>query len=106
MAEKFDASIMVQNAGHGEGHKTMKVNSHVPSLPKPRPAVVWWAWIGGAWLVFWAYVLTRWVTGPYFTPVPTGAVPPPTWMHVLFIVLQCIGPVFIVLMSYFFVIKP
>jgi hypothetical protein len=78
----------------------------VPAIPKPRPPVVWWAWIGGAWLVFWAYVLTRWVTGPYFKPVPTGEVAPPTWMHVLFIVFQIIGPLFIVFMTYFFVIKP
>ncbi|MBA3035376.1 MAG: spirocyclase, AveC family [Desulfobacterium sp.] len=78
----------------------------VPSIPKSRPAVVWWAWLGGAWLLFWAYVLIRWVTGPYFAPVPTGAVDPPGWMNAIFVVWQVACLPLVAIGLYFLVYKP
>jgi len=57
---------------------------HVVDEPRQRQPVQTWAWFGVAWLVFWAYVLIRWVAGPYFHSVPTGPVQPPSWMRVLF----------------------
>jgi hypothetical protein len=99
MAGKYKASIMVQSAGQVK-------DNDLPSIPKSRPAVVWWAWIGGAWAVFWAYVLIRWVTGPYFTPVPTGAVNPPTWMNAVFITWQVLCYPIIAICIFFSVIRP
>jgi Spirocyclase AveC-like len=41
-----------------------------------------WASIGGVILLFEAYVIIRWVTGPYFTPTHVGASKIPTWMQI------------------------
>ncbi|MBA3037958.1 MAG: spirocyclase, AveC family [Desulfobacterium sp.] len=78
----------------------------VPTIPKTRPAVVWWAWIGGIWLLFWAYVLIRWMTGPYFTPVPAGAVPVPGWMDMIMTVWQIANYPLLALGLYFLAYKP
>jgi len=39
--------------------------------------------LGAAFLLVEAYVLLRWVTGPYFTTVPSGPSDPPTWMKIV-----------------------
>jgi hypothetical protein len=48
----------------------------------PFVAATIWAWVGAAFVVLVAYVMIRWVTGPYFRPVPAGANVPPTWMKI------------------------
>jgi len=45
------------------------------------PAVKWWALLGGVMVVFIAFVLIRWITGPYFKNVPQGVTRPPAWMR-------------------------
>ena len=47
-----------------------------------RKAVQWWAYIGAAFVIFWAYVLIRWVTGPYFHHVASGPDSPPLYMKI------------------------
>ncbi|MBU4009320.1 MAG: spirocyclase AveC family protein [Proteobacteria bacterium] len=78
----------------------------VPAIPKSRPAVVWWAWIGGAWLVFWAYVLTRWVTGPYFVSVPVGPVEPAGWSKAIMDTWQILSLPLLALGGYFMIYRP
>ena len=65
-----------------------------PAAPAERTQtapVTWWALIGGICLVFEAYVMIRWVTGPYFETVGTGPSTPPTWMKAILISWQAIG---------------
>ena len=42
----------------------------------------WWALLGGVMVVFIAFVLIRWITGPYFKSVPEGPTRLPGWMHI------------------------
>ncbi len=51
-------------------------------------------------------MLIRWLTGPYFTSVPTGAVDPPTWMKAVFITWQILCYPVIAIFIYLWVIKP
>src|SRR5437867_8561711 len=48
--------------------------------PKRIPAYRLWAWAGGLIVAFQAYVIVKWVTGPYFERVPKGPSDPPTLM--------------------------
>ena len=48
----------------------------------------WWALIGGGFALFWAYVLIRWVTGPYFHNVSGGPTPLPLYMKISTITWQ------------------
>lgn len=50
--------------------------------PRRVPPVRLWAMAGVLILAFQAYVMMRWVTGPYFKSVPQGPSDPPTWMKV------------------------
>ena len=62
-----------------------------PAERVQTPAVAWWALIGGLCLAFEAYVMIRWVTGPYFKTVGTGPSTPPGWMKAILIGWQAIG---------------
>ena len=44
--------------------------------------VKWWAALGAGILAFQAFVLARWLTGPYFKHVDPGPTPLPGWMKV------------------------
>src|SRR6266571_4158077 len=50
-----------------------------------------WAGVGALALVFIAFVLVRWVTGPFFKPVPSGPSDPPTLMKVNMIFWEVIS---------------
>lgn len=65
-----------------------------------------WAVVGGAVLTFIAWVLFRWITGPYFTPVPSGPSVPPSWMKANLIFWQIISPVGALALIYWFIVKP
>jgi hypothetical protein len=39
---------------------------------RSTPPVKMWALFGAAWVALIAYVLIKWVTGPYFKSVPAG----------------------------------
>jgi hypothetical protein len=65
-----------------------------------------WAFVGALILALEVYVLVRWVTGPFFTTVPTGPTDPPLGMKISLIFLQVVtGPAALALL-YFYVIKP
>jgi hypothetical protein len=42
-----------------------------------------WAFFGAALLMLQLYVWFQWITGPYFTPVPTGVSDPPSYMKIM-----------------------
>ena len=46
------------------------------------------AFVGGVILVFQLYVWGKWITGPYFTPVPPGPSLPPLWMRTVLTVCE------------------
>ena len=53
----------------------------------------WWATLGAAILVFQAFVLIRWLTGPYFKHVEPGPTPLPGWMKIALTSCQIVLPV-------------
>lgn len=64
------------------GVESAPVRDTVREVPAGRPfnALRFWAGIGAVVLAFEIYVMGRWVTGPYFTPVHAGPSQEPTWM--------------------------
>jgi len=77
-----------------------------PRAAVARQPVEWWALLGLAFTVFWAYVLIRWVAGPYFKTVPGGPEPLPTWMHIVFVAWQAAAIPFILVALYLGVVRP
>lgn len=75
------------------------------SAPRVIP-VEWWAFAGGLICLFWAYVLVRWVTGPYFETVGTGPTPVPEWMKVSLIGWQIVMPALWLYFGYRFLVRP
>jgi hypothetical protein len=70
------------------------------------PAVKWWATLGVVVVAFVAYVLIKWVTGPYFKRVPAGPTHVPTWMHVELTAWQIVSIPAALLLLYRFVVRP
>jgi hypothetical protein len=77
-----------------------------PAAPPKIVPVKWWAFAGGVIVAFMAYVLLRWVTGPYFQQVKTGPTPLPGWMKVSLIGWQVVMPAIWLYMLFRFVIQP
>jgi hypothetical protein len=72
---------------------------------RSRP-IVWWAGLGAFSLAFEIYVMTRWITGPYFRHVPSGPSVPPIWMKVVLIALEVVTPLGAVAMVYVKLVRP
>jgi hypothetical protein len=72
---------------------------------KTRPIHVF-ASLGAVFLLIEAWVLTRWVTGPYFKTVPSGPSVPPTWMKIVQNVVQVAGPLAALAFIYVCLIRP
>jgi hypothetical protein len=68
--------------------------------------VLWWAGLGAVIVAFIAYVLIRWVTGPWFETVPTGASSPPAWMKAVLIFWQAFAVVGTFALLYVYLIRP
>jgi len=66
----------------------------------------WWAMLGAAILAFQAFVLVRWLTGPYFKHVAPGPTPLPGWMKVALTCCQIVLPLAGLVVLYWFVIRP
>jgi hypothetical protein len=62
--------------------------------------------VGALVLAFIAFVLLRWVTGPYFTPVPSGPSQPPEWMKANLIFWQVSSPLAALAVLWYTVIRP
>jgi Spirocyclase AveC-like len=75
------------------------------ALPKIIP-VKYWAFAGALITAFMAYVMIRWITGPYFKHVEPGPTPLPGWMKVSLVGWQIVMPTIWLYMLWRFVIKP
>jgi len=82
------------------------VDGETRPLPSTTAPVKIWAVVGGAILVFIAWVLLRWVTGPYFKAVPSGPSEPPAWMKANLVFWQIISPLAALALIFWFVIRP
>jgi hypothetical protein len=76
------ATDVLHNAAFAAGQTPEDVR------PRQLRPVLWWASFGGLWLAFMAFVLTRWVAGPYFQRVPVGPSDPPMYMKVFLTALE------------------
>lgn len=68
--------------------------------------VLWWAGLGVMWMLFQAYVLGRWVSGPHFVPVDPGPDPISEQKLMLFAFLQVAVPLAALLMYGLILIRP
>ena len=68
--------------------------------------VIWWAVVGAIALVFQAYLMIRWVSGPYFKRVPSGPSVPPAWMRVALISGEIISPLIAAGCIYRLLVRP
>jgi hypothetical protein len=71
-----------------------------------RAPVVWWAALGVIVLAFQLYLMAKWVTGPYFKPVPSGPSVPPTWMRVALVTGEVVSPLIALLVIYRTLVRP
>jgi Spirocyclase AveC-like len=63
-------------------HQHSQIDSGPRTVATPTPPVRYWAFFGGLCTAFIAYVLIRWITGPYWHHVSPGVTPVPTYMKV------------------------
>lgn len=68
--------------------------------------VVWWAGAGALMLAVIAYIMIRWITGPYFKAVDPGATPVPDTQQVALLVIQIGGTLAAVWCLWHFLVKP
>src|SRR3974390_3329752 len=68
--------------------------------------VKWWAALGATVLAFQAFVLVRWLTGPYFKHVAPGPTPLPGWMKVALSFCQVVLPIAGICFLYWCVVRP
>lgn len=76
-----------------------------PTKIEFAPVTVW-AGIGAVFVAVYVYVMTRWVTGPAFRPVPTGPDVPPTWMSITAHTIEVITIVVFAWTFWAYVIRP
>jgi hypothetical protein len=62
--------------------------------------------LGALGLAFQAYVLSRWVSGPYFKAVPVGPSRPPGWMRATIIGWEVISWPLLAACLYWFLVRP
>lgn len=74
--------------------------------PRRSRPVLWWAAFGAFWLTFMAFVLIRWISGPYFQRVPVGPSDPPMYMKVFLMTLQVTMIPAMACLVWWFVIRP
>lgn len=76
------------------------------SEPKKTEPVVWWAWLGGAMLLFMVYVIGKWVTSPYFKSVDHGPSKLPHGQHAALMVIQFGGCALAAWCIYWTLVRP
>jgi Spirocyclase AveC-like len=84
------------------------LDSAPPAVAAPRTTtpVKFWALVGCLLWTFQIYVLLRWLTGPFFTPVESGPDSPPTLMKVGIIIVLVVQAVAFVGLAYLWIIRP
>jgi Spirocyclase AveC-like len=92
-------------------NQTLPLSPSRPTAPdraEPRQVrpIVAWASIGALFWVFQAWVLLRWFTGPYFTPVKIGPDDPPTRMKITITAYLVLQGILFVGLFYRLVVRP
>lgn len=82
-----------------------------PSAPlvasaERTPPVKVWALVGALVLAFIAFVLIRWVTGPFFEAVPSGPSDPPGWMKANLVFWQVVSPLAAFALVWHTIVRP
>jgi hypothetical protein len=75
-------------------------------VQSPTKPVRLWAILGGAILALQLYVWIRWISGPYFTPIPKGPSDPPTLMKVILTVWTTVILAGMPVAIYYFIVRP
>lgn len=73
---------------------------------RATPAIKLWATAGAVVSVVQAYILIKWVTGPYFERVEPGPSEPPGWMKTTIDVYTAAGIVAMLAVLYWFLVRP
>lgn len=69
-------------------------------------AVEAWAFVGALILALELYVWAKWITGPYFVPVPSGPSEPPELMKIALVTWTAVTVIGLPISLYFFIVKP
>jgi hypothetical protein len=93
--------MSVDTMAHGSS-----TTAAVDIAPRQTKPVNVFAVLGALVVVFEAWVLIRWISGPLFTTVPKGPTTVPTWMHVELIAWQVVSLPAALALIYWFVIRP
>jgi len=73
---------------------------------KRTSAVKVWAFVGVVIVACEIYIWTDWLTGPYLKTVPSGPSVPPEWMRIVSLIFQIAGPLAIVALFWFVLVRP
>lgn len=68
--------------------------------------MLWWAALGVIALAFQAYLMVKWISGPYFEHVPSGPSVPPTWMKIALVTGQVVSPLIALILIYRLLVRP
>jgi Spirocyclase AveC-like len=74
--------------------------------PAKTSPVKIWAFIGAVIVAFEIYIWVDWITGPYFKRVEPGPTPLPGWMKFACVAFEILGPIGIVALFWFVLIRP
>jgi Spirocyclase AveC-like len=73
---------------------------------KSQPPVLFWSVLGLFWLSFQAFVLGRWITGPYFAAIEPGSDPITPLMETYLFWAQVLCPLALIACLWFWVVLP
>jgi len=80
--------------------------SSLGAANRRTPPLIWWAVAGVAILLFEVVVLSRWISGPYFTKVAPGPTKEPGWMQPVLDTWQICGILGAGFCFYYFLVRP
>jgi hypothetical protein len=85
-----------------------RLDAHAPDLVQPRKLVPVkaWALVGALILTFQAYVMVKWLTGPYTQPVDPGPDTPPMAMKIAIVSYLIIQWIMFVVIGYRVLVRP
>lgn len=90
----------------GPGADAGAVRRDAPVTAVRQAPVLWWAGLGAVLVAFMSYIGIKWVTGPFFASVPTGASEPPTWMKATIITIDGISLAATFGFIYWMIVRP
>ena len=85
---------------------TLESASPTGVTPRTTAPVKFWALIGCLLWTFQIYVLVKWLTGPFFTPVEYGPDSPPTLMKIGIITVMVVQAIAFFALGYVWIVRP